>query len=300
MSTPRSLEIPDGVDNGRLVTSRGEFATLEASPPGWEPADADSAVLLLPGWTGSKEDFLALLLPLAAAGRRVVAVDQRGQYETPGPDDASAYTLAELGLDVVALARSLNAGSVHLVGHSFGGLVARAAVLADPKVFTSATLLCSGPAGMPGPQADLLRLMVEAIPSQGLAAVYAAKRELERMNGLADPPAEIEAFLERRFCANHPVSLTEITRQLVDAPDQVDELAAVGVSTLVAYGANDDGWAIDQQRTMAERLGAPRAVISEAGHSPAVDQPEATARLLEEFWTAVVSGQAQPVGNNAP
>ena len=41
-------------------------------------------VLLVPGYTGSKEDFIAVLAPLAAAGHEVLAIDQRGQYESPG------------------------------------------------------------------------------------------------------------------------------------------------------------------------------------------------------------------------
>jgi pimeloyl-ACP methyl ester carboxylesterase len=46
--------------------------------------------LLVAGYTGSKEDFAPLLAPLADAGLRAVAIDQRGQYESPGPDDPAA------------------------------------------------------------------------------------------------------------------------------------------------------------------------------------------------------------------
>src|ERR687889_92925 len=103
-------------------------------------------VLLVAGFTGSKEDFAPLLRPLCTAGYRVVALDQRGQYESPGPDDVGRYSVAELAADLIAVARVLRAESpagLHLVGHSFGGLVSRAAVLADPSVFTSLTLLGS-------------------------------------------------------------------------------------------------------------------------------------------------------------
>ncbi len=280
------------------MTSRGTFAVLESSR-GHDHGQG-GAVLLLPGWTGSKEDFLAVLPYLSAAGRRVVAVDQRGQYETPGPDDKSAYSLESLGLDAVALARALNAGPVHLVGHSFGGLVARSGVLERPDAFASVTLLCSGPAGMVGEQAELLRLMTEAIPANGLAAVYDAKRALERARGMAEPPAEIEDFLRRRFLANHPVSLTEITRQLVDAPNLVTELAHCRVPALVAYGVDDDGWSVDVQRTMGERLRARQAAIPGAGHSPAVEQPVATAQALTAFWAAVAGEVPQLAGRRAP
>ena len=105
------------------------------------------------GYTGSKEDFAPLLAPLADAGYRVVALDQRGQFESPGPDDPAAYSVPELGLDVVAVARVLREESgepLHLLGHSFGGLVTRAAVLAEPALFTSFTLLGSGPSRLGG------------------------------------------------------------------------------------------------------------------------------------------------------
>src|SRR5437763_10434838 len=55
------------------------------------PADG-MTVLMVAGFTGSKEDFAPLLRPLRTAGHRVVALDQRGQYQSPGPDDSAAYT----------------------------------------------------------------------------------------------------------------------------------------------------------------------------------------------------------------
>ena len=66
-------------------------------------------VLLVPGWTGSKEDFTPLVDHLCRYGWRTVAVDLRGQYETAGPADPSAYTLTELGADVVAMSKALAA-----------------------------------------------------------------------------------------------------------------------------------------------------------------------------------------------
>ena len=52
-------------------------------------------VLLVPGYTGSKEDFIALLGPLAAAGRRVVAVDLRGPVpDAPAPTTRTPTTRA--------------------------------------------------------------------------------------------------------------------------------------------------------------------------------------------------------------
>ena len=144
VSTPRFLHLPPGVAPRKIETPQGTFAALEALPVSgvverW-PA------LLVPGLTGSKEDFIAVLQTLAQSGRRVVAVDLRGQYETPGPDDPAAYTCAALGADIDLLAQAIGDGEpIHLVGHSFGGLVAREAVIDGRTKFASFTLMSSGP-----------------------------------------------------------------------------------------------------------------------------------------------------------
>jgi pimeloyl-ACP methyl ester carboxylesterase len=88
VSTPTSLELPDRARRTTVSCARGAFAALEAFPASGT-CELGTA-LLVPGYTGSKEDFIPLLGPLAAAGRRVVAVDMRGQYQTPGPDDPAA------------------------------------------------------------------------------------------------------------------------------------------------------------------------------------------------------------------
>lgn len=160
MSRPATFVPPSGARAYRLATARGEFAVIEAGSP------EKGTALLLPGFTGSKEDFISLHEPLAAAGYRTVAVDGRGQYETPGPtDDEAPYAQAELAQDVLAQIDALTGGPtdtptdgprerVHLVGHSFGGQVARAAVLLDPSRFRSLTLMASGPAEISPPSSS--------------------------------------------------------------------------------------------------------------------------------------------------
>src|SRR4051812_49636459 len=149
-------------------TFPGRAGPLAALDTGGEAVRGTA--LLVAGYTGSKEDFAPLLAPLADAGYRVVAIDQRGQFESPGPDDPAAYSVTELGLDVIAVARRLReeAGEpLHLLGHSFGGLVTRAAVLAEPTLFASFTLLGSGPAKLTGRRAGLLHQLRPLLGARG-------------------------------------------------------------------------------------------------------------------------------------
>src|SRR5262245_66068419 len=86
------LRLPDELRRLTAETPRGPFAALEALPAAG--AAERQPALLIPGYTGSKEDFLLVLGPLARAGRRVVAIDMRGQYESPAAADADGDGLA--------------------------------------------------------------------------------------------------------------------------------------------------------------------------------------------------------------
>src|SRR5262249_33741378 len=123
-----------------LEVPGGPIAALRAGDP-----DAPAA-LLVPGFTGSKEDFASILEPLAAAGFCVVAIDLRGQHGSSSRND---YSVRALSADVRAAAAVLGT-PVHLLGHSFGGFVARAAVIAEPARFASLVLMDCGPVGIDG------------------------------------------------------------------------------------------------------------------------------------------------------
>ena len=293
MSTPTSLALPDGVQRTEVKTGRGWFAALEALPvPG--VCERETA-LLVPGYTGSKEDFLALLDQLAAAGRRVVAVDMRGQYQTPGAaGKADCYTPAALGADIAAIVRATE--TRHLLGHSYGGLVAREAMLdcLAGDGIESFTLMSSGPAGLTGPRADELRAMLTALGALDGDVVAAAlpipelwKTQLEPQAVAAGVPDAIVAFLGERMLSNDPDGLIAMARHLLTAPDRTAELACLtGVRMMVVYGENDNSWSPAIQEHMARRLGAMRVCIPGAVHSPNVEAPATTASALTAFWDA--------------
>lgn len=286
MSRPPTFTPPPGTRAHPLRTSRGDFAAITGEPAA---GPVRGTALLLPGYTGSKEDFIALHGPLSAAGYRTVAVDGRGQYESTGPaDDERPYAQAELARDVLAQAAALGeaGGRVHLLGHSLGGLVARAAVIADPAPFASLTLMSSGPAAVSEPQQQRVKLLHDALAALDMAQVWEAIRALEAPEDVADARDDGED-LRRRWMLNSPAQLSATGRQLCAEPDRVAELAAVAPPVHVLSGERDDAWPVPLLDAMAVRLGARRSVIAGAEHSPNTDRPRETAAALAAFWDEV-------------
>ncbi|NLU72079.1 alpha/beta fold hydrolase [Streptomyces sp. HNM0575] len=313
MSKPPFLGLPPTVRARRLPTARGEFAVLEAGEP------AAGTALLLPGFTGSKEDFLALLAPLAGMGYRTVAVDGRGQYETGGPREESAYAQPELARDVLALAAALREGGdgrdgtdgdasgeppvdpvdrVHLLGHSLGGLVARAAVLLDASPFASLTLMSSGPAAVSTVQQRRLKMLLGALGVMEMAEIWRAMCELDPAEAAdEDTPPHVAEFLRRRWIRHVPEQLAATGKQLLDEPDRIDALATVlrdraePLPVHVISGSVDYAWPVRLLDETAVRLGAARTVVADAGHSPNAERPEETARALASFWSGDLPGK---------
>jgi pimeloyl-ACP methyl ester carboxylesterase len=279
MSVPKHLQPDPQVAATSVAARSGDLAALIATPTGARPLRPGA--LLVPGYTGSKEDFWHLLPLLAHAGRPATAIDLRGQNDSGGPEDTEAYTIEALAADVASLLTA-EREPVHLVGHSFGGLVCRAAVIAGAPV-RSLTLLGSGPAALGGSRAALVELMRPMLQDGGVPEVWAATAAL--VPTPPDQPAEVTAFLQRRFLASPAAALLGMGEALVTATDRTVDLAATGVPILVACGENDDAWPPSLQREMAEHLGASYVELTGAGHSPAVDAPDAVAAALETFWS---------------
>ncbi|HVV30009.1 MAG TPA: alpha/beta fold hydrolase [Mycobacteriales bacterium] len=269
----------------RTAVPLGDVPIRRVTIPGARLALADVGdaraipVVMVPGYTGSKEDFGPLLAPLAEAGFRAIAYDQRGQHESTGA--GGAYTPEALAADLLALLQTLALPPAHLVGHSFGGLVARAAVLRAPDRFESLVLMDSGPAALPGARAHGMRRLRPVLLEHGLEAVWAA----------LEPTTSSSDFGRRRFLAQHPPAVVAMGDALLAEPDRTEELrtvaAAHALPILVLTGERDDAWSPRQQRAMARRLRARYVEIAGAVHSPAVEEPAATLAALCSFYASL-------------
>ena len=275
MSTPTSLDLPDEVRRTTIRTSRGPFAALEAVPA--SGVCEREAALLVPGYTGSKEDFLAVLGQLAGGGRRVFAIDMRGQFETAGTPDHDGYSASALGSDITALLRAT--GAKHLLGHSYGGLVAREAVLASAVgELASVTLMSTGPGALTGPRAEELRGMLEVLGAQDdlprrprcrPGSPTSGSRTWNRRPSRPGSPG--------RSWRSWPSGCSATTRTAWSSwpgtcsPPRTAPRSWRGcadLEILVIYGEDDNSWSPEAQEAMAARLRARRVCIPGACTPP--------------------------------
>ncbi|MFI2104170.1 alpha/beta fold hydrolase [Isoptericola sp. NPDC019693] len=285
------LPLPDGVEPLVLDVPVGPLTALRSVVPDGVPRRA--AALLVPGFTGSREDHRLLLPLLAERGIEAWTYSQRGQADSVAPRGTGAYRRDDFtgdALDVAALVTAtagITPGSLHLLGHSFGGTVAAATAVRDTTPFASLTMLCSGPHGWPGRKdAERDRLLAAA----GLVDLWTLDNPALARRLAEDPQASADLDDDTRFhrdrsAATSTDNLLGAIDVLADVHDVTPHLAATGLPALVAHGVDDAAWPQPWQRAMAERLGARYAVIDDAGHLPNIENPAATADLLADFWS---------------
>lgn len=268
--------VPRGVSVLGIPARVGQLTAYHAHAQG----QSRGTVLFVPGFTGSKEDFREFLPLLSALGWDVWAYSQRGQGDSVGPPGLGRYTLEIFAADVLEVAEIVGNGApVHLIGHSFGGIVAPEAAIAHPEAFLSLSVLCSGPNGWAGRHADTSEILAEG-GSMGLW-----NRDNPHTLGLADELLTPDmAFLRLRAARTSSDNLRAGAHILRTHVDRSAEIAATGLPVLIAHGELDDVWPIEAQRAMAVRIGADYEVIPDAAHSPQLDSPAATAAILDRFW----------------
>jgi pimeloyl-ACP methyl ester carboxylesterase len=128
-----------GTVEHRFVTVNG--VRLHVAEQGEGPL-----VLLLHGFPESWYSWRHQIAPLAAAGYRAVAPDQRGYARSERPEAVEAYSLLHLAGDIIGLVDAMGEKSVVLVGHDWGATVAWVTAMLRPDVVRAVAGLSVTPA----------------------------------------------------------------------------------------------------------------------------------------------------------
>ena len=242
-------------------------------------------LLLLNGVAMGVSSWEPIARPLAESFR-LVRCDFRGQLmmPVPPPDDVTEHAD-----DVAALLDHLGIGSAHIIGTSFGGVVAMLVAGRHPDRVRSLITIAAAP-GFYGQMADEVELWK-----------VACRRTLNggdrgHLSDVLVPVGYSQAYIE-----SHREELAERRAQITGLPDVWfeglfglldsahslrlwDELEAIRCPTMVVAAELDAFVPIDQARGLAESIGGARfEVIKGAGHAVVLEQLQRVVELCLDF-----------------
>jgi 4,5:9,10-diseco-3-hydroxy-5,9,17-trioxoandrosta-1(10),2-diene-4-oate hydrolase len=235
------------------------------------------------------------VIPALAGTHRVLAVSLPGYggtapgTYTPGSDTTPFVTefLDALGI-----------GSLDVVGHSAGGVVALRLALADPARVRTLVLVDSAGLGRevhPLLAADTLPVVGElAILLSRLPGGDMGRSTLSTAMLFAQPwRAPVDFLAEQHDRGRRPGQLeasTAMARALFDTTGQrqilLDQLPAITAPTLVMWGTSDYVLPAHQAQTAVKLLPHGRlALLSDCGHLPHVERPDRFTAALSNWLT---------------
>lgn len=214
---------------------------------------------------------------------QVLMFDQRGLGRSGKPD--VPYTMADYADDVAALMDVVGWQRAHVVGNSFGGMVAMHVALRHPQRVERLVLACASSGGAGGTSFELTAL--QSLPEAERRP--ASLRLLDTRNDVTtDPPTlapgfqRVLAAMQRRVVSDDPAALRGVQRQLEarSGHDVWDDLPRIAAPTLVIGGRYDGIAPVANLERVASRI--PRATLAlfDGGHQFFEQDPSA--------WPAVV------------
>lgn len=265
-------------DAGRIVDMPG--GDLQVREDG--PRDAP-AVVMLHGFACSI-GWWDQMTPALARDHHVIRFDLLGHGGSEKPK--KGYGMESQARLVAGALDRLGVRRAAVVGHSMGGSVATALAEQRPALVESMVILDSpsksGDAELPftarlgfvpvlGQAID--RVVPDAMVRDGLSSAFA--------NGFDVPDRFVDDFRDMTY-----TSYDDSHRASSDYNDEsglAERLADESLPLLVIFGSKDE--LVDPESAQGYRTvpGARIVVLDGVGHSPHVERPEATARLIENF-----------------
>jgi pimeloyl-ACP methyl ester carboxylesterase len=254
------------------------------------------ALILLHGFPEFWYGWRKQISPLAEAGFRVIAPDQRGYNQSSKPSAVRDYGLRELTVDVMAIADQIGRERILLAGHDWGAAVAWDAAMRYPGRIEKLAIL-----NVPHP-AVMLRFL-KTNPRQMLRSWYMLFFQLPRLPELlfsregtrtlvetsrpgTFSPEELDRYREAWGQPDAVTAMINWYRALLrEIPDRAAVESRVSVPTRILWGITD--------RFLMSAMAAESVKycddgelfeFPEATHWVQHEEPERVNRLLIEFF----------------
>ncbi len=242
-------------------------------------------VCLLHGLFGRAQNLGTLARRLAGR-HRVLSLDLRNHGASP---HAPGMGYADMAADVLHALRGMAAYPCSMLGHSMGGKVAMAAVLAAPDAVTRLAVADIAPVAYRHGNAGVAAAL-QALPlTPGLD-----RRSADDALASAVPDATVRGFLLQNLAFGAApawkIGLAEIAACIVDIEGWPDAFAVSRYDgpTLFVTGGRSDYVAPDGLQAIGRLFPRARVItLADAGHWVHADQPVLFAEAIEAFLDAV-------------
>lgn len=265
-------------------------------------------LLVLHGGPGSGHDYLEPLEKLTKE-RPVIFYDQLGCGKSDQPDDRSLWRLEHFLRELIEVRSALGLQTVHLLGQSWGGMLAIEYMLTQPQGVTS-LILADSCASMPQ-----LRKEIKYLRSQLPEKIIETLERFEATGDYRNPEyrAAVGQFYKRHVyrlftmqdcllrttenLKNNPVYETMngpnelvITGNLRDW-DRTDQLTKLSVATLIMAGRYDEVSPACSE-TLHQGIADSQIVIfEESSHLPHIEEQEKYLSTVSGFLSQADSKQ---------
>ena len=262
--------------------------------------DGPRTLLLLHGGPGGNSADLEPLLVLAEDGYRVVRYNQLGSYRSDQPAEPSLWRVSRFVAEVETVRRTLGLGRIHLLGQSWGAMLALEYALHHQEHLRS-LILASGAASTAECLAGMDAWRRE-LPDDLQATM--AKHEATGNYDHPDYEAALQVLYRRNFCRvwPYPQPVVDAGSQMAMPVyttmwgpneftctgnlrewDRTDRLGEIGVPTLITCGRYDE-----VRPSCAETLhrgirGSELVIFEESAHLAHLEEPERYLDVLRGF-----------------
>lgn len=265
--------------------------------------DEQIPLLLLHGGPGALHDYLENLQALATETRRVIFYDQLGCGRSDQPDEPERWRIPRFVDEVGIVRRALGLERVHILGQSWGGMLAIEYTLTQPEGLVS-LILSNTLSSMPLWIAEANRLRAELPPEvqetltrheeagttdseeyeQAMTVFY--DRHVLRIQPMPD-------FVQRSFSGmgqvyhtmNGPSEFHVIG--VIKDWDRTDRLGEIHVPTLIISGRYDESTPTINEVLQRGIPGSEWVVLENSSHLAHVEEPELYMQTVRNFLSRV-------------
>ncbi|UOF00144.1 alpha/beta fold hydrolase [Bdellovibrio reynosensis] len=209
----------------------------------------------------------------------LIFAEFRGCGKSAAPKDSSEVDLHLFADDFIRVLKSLNKTSVHVVGHSTGGLIAALMLAKEPSLFKKAVLL--DPVGAQGITFD--KSMIAAFEQMKAdknltAAVIGSTIHNNNPHSLFFNHIIVEDAFHSVKTVGHWVL------EALDGLDVREDLKDVGHEVLVLHGEHDKLLPVSDSQNLAKLFSRGSFEIIEGqGHCANVEAPEKLVNIINRY-----------------